>query len=201
MQPDSVQSPHHHYLPCLFLYYLPDLKKTKQKIKKQHHLKKENLRRCDIPQTSSAFPHHLLMLWMILGGGVMADYIMLWDCIMFVGVVNLQSGTRSARRGCQGVFITTCATLAAHLLWEAHLTEAPLHNSVHIRGNHLSAHRKLLNSIKYKIRLIVSLCSLLLMWPKRKIMKYTCWRANLGVLHKLSMSYHNPDARCLCFCS
>lgn len=104
---------------------------------------------------------------------MMADYIMLRDCIMFVGVVNLQSGTRSTRRGCQGVLIMTCVTLAVHSLQEAHLTEAPPHNShvfvcqriksANIRGNNLSAHRQLLNSIKYKIRLIVSLCSLLLM--------------------------------------
>lgn len=59
--------PYHHYPHCLFLYYLPDLKKIKNK--KWHHLKKKgNLRRCDIPQTSSTFPHHLLMLWMIFWG-------------------------------------------------------------------------------------------------------------------------------------
>lgn len=39
MQPASAQSPHHHYPLCLFLYYLPDLKKIKNK--KQHRRKKK----------------------------------------------------------------------------------------------------------------------------------------------------------------
>lgn len=136
---------------------------------------------------------------------VILNYIMLWYCIMFAGVVNLWSGISTFGGGQSSAAIWRCVSVTAYLLWPlTFIATSPTDLMCVFVCVWLDQQRSItaftcrfltpLNPFLWLVRA----CSVSMTWTE--IQELCTLKSKVQVLHKPSMLYHNLNTGCLCFC-